>query len=423
MLDIQFIRENKELVQKAAKNKNIDIDIDELLALDEKRREIQRKGDELRTRKNEIAEALKDDAQRTPEMIEEGKKIKDELAALENNEITTAFQELMLKVPNIPSNDTPIGPDESSNEEVKVVGEIPQFDFEIKDHIELGTSLNILDLERGVKVSGFRGYILKNEGAQMHFALLQYVFNKLISKGFSPMTAPAIVREEALMGMGQFPAHKAEVFTLATSEGEEPKYLAGTAEVGLLGQFSDEIVQKSELPLKLVGFSPCYRSEAGSHGKDTKGLYRVHEFMKVEQLIIAEADMGKGFELHEELLAISEEILQDLKIPYHVIITATGDQGQGKVKMYDIESWMPARGKYGETHSNSFLSDWQARRANIRYKDGNEMKYVYTLNNTAIALPRVLVALWENYQNADGSVSIPEVLVPYMQGITKIEKK
>ncbi len=423
MLDIQFIRDNQELVATAARNKNIDLNVAQLIELDDRRRELQQQIDELRAQRNKISDMLQDAAQRTPEVIETGKRLKEETAALEEDhrQVLESFFTLMLKVPNIPSADTPVGKDDTENVEIKKHGEVPVFDFPLRDHVELGTSLGLLDLEKGVAISGFRGYFLKNEGAQMHMAVLQYVFNKLIAKGYTPMTAPAIVREEPLLNMGQFPGHREETYRLAGKEGEEDKYLAGTAEVGLLSYFADEIIDAQQLPIKLCGFSPCYRAEAGSHGKDTKGLYRVHEFMKIEQLVIARNDLEASLKIHEELLAVSEEILQDLGLPYRVIITCTGDQGQGKHKMYDVETWMPSREKYGETHSNSLLTDWQARRANIRYKEGDQIVYAHTLNNTAIASPRILIALWENYQQADGSIRIPEALVPYMGGKTIIQ--
>ena len=262
----------------------------------------------------------------------------------------------------------------------------------------------------------------------MHLAILQYSLNKLIAKGFTPMITPTIVREEALYSMGQFPLHKAETFKLANAvevdeDKRENRYLAGTSEVALVNYYANEIIDKAKLPIKFCGFSQCFRSEAGSYGKDTKGIYRIHEFAKIEQVIIAENNIDKSLEILEDLRQISEEILSDLKLPYRVLSICTGDMGLGKYKMYDLESWMPARGNYGETHSDSFLTDWQARRANIRYKDGEEIKFVHTLNNTAIASPRVLIAIWENYQQADGSIIVPDVLRPYMNGVTAIKKK
>lgn len=430
MLDITFIRENKEEILKAIKNKNVKLDLDRLLSLDVSRCELQGKIDELRSRRNALAESLQDAATRTPEKLEEGKKLKEELAILEGkaNEIVPEYDALMFQVPNVYSGDTPIGKDDSENVEVVKVGEPTTFDFTIKDHIQLGQDLDILDLERGVKVGGFRGYFLKNEGAQMHLAVLQYCLNKLIAKGFTPMIAPTIVRDSALTSMGQFPAYKDQVYKLTNAvevaEAEkENRYLAGTSEVALVSYYADEIVDKSKLPIKMCGFSQCYRSEVGSYGKDTKGIYRIHEFAKIEQVVLAENDLEKSLEILEELREISAEILSDFKLPYRVLSICTGDMSLGKYKAYDLEAWMPSREKYGETHSDSFLTDWQAHRANIRYKDGTETKYVHTLNDTAVASPRILIALWENNQQADGSILIPEVLVPYMGGKTKINRK
>lgn len=427
MLDIQFIRDNKERVIKAVEAKNMHVDLDELLKLDDLRKTLQQQGDELRKQRNEIAEKLQDPSTRTPEMMEVGKKIKEEIAIIEKetNLVVSSLMALMMKVPNVYSEDTPIGATDDENVEIAQHGTIPSFSFHIKDHIEIGQNLDIIDLDRGVKVSGFRGYFLKNEGAQLHLAVLMYTFNKLVAKGFTPFIVPTIVKEETLVSMGQFPAHRGETYEVLSGgreEGEQ-KFLAGTAEVGLLSYFADEIIDENQLPLKMVGFSPSYRSEAGSHGKDTKGLYRVHEFAKIEQLILGKNDLTASLELLEELRGISEEILQDLGLPYRVLSICTGDMGQGKYKMYDLETWMPSRNNYGETHSDSLLTDWQARRANIRYKKGESLEYVHTLNNTAIASPRILIALLENYQNEDGSITIPEVLRPYMQGKTIIQRK
>ncbi len=427
MLDIQFIRQYKDRVLEAAQAKNIQIDLDELLRLDDLRKILQQQGDELRKQKNEIAEKLQDASTRTPEMMEVGKKIKEEVAIIEKETdlVMNSLMELMMKVPNVYSDDTPLGTSDVDNVEIAQHGQIPTFSYPIKDHITIGTELDIIDLERGVKVSGFRGYFLKNEGAQLHMAVLMYTFNKLIAKGFTPFIVPTIVKEETLVSMGQFPAHASETYEVLSGGREEgeKKFLAGTAEVGLLSYFADEIIDESKLPLKMVGFSPSYRSEAGSHGKDTKGLYRVHEFAKIEQTILAENNIETSLKLLEELRGISEEILQDLELPYRVLSICTGDMGQGKYKMYDLETWMPSRNNYGETHSDSLLTDWQARRANIRYKKEGGLEFVHTLNNTAIASPRILIALLENFQNEDGSVQIPTVLQPYMQGKTTIQKK
>jgi seryl-tRNA synthetase len=433
MLDINFIRANLKELEKVTKQKGIEIDYKLLLKLDDQRRDLIAKIDELRKKRNEIANLLKDPKQRNERVMSEGKEIKDEIVDLEAKckKIMEEYDVIMLRVPNVVSKDTPIGKDDKDNKEVDKWGKIPKFKFDIKDHIQLGKDLDLIDLERGVKVSGFRGYYLKNEAAEMHMALLTYAMNKLIAKGFSPFITPTLVRSMALTGSGHFPASKDEIYQIQNpgklDSGEiisEPLYLSGTSEPALLAYRADEILKEEELPLKYCGFSTCYRSEAGSYGKDTKGLYRLHEFMKVEQVLICKADIKEGLKFLEELRGIAEEILQDLKLPYHVVSVCTADMGAGKYKMYDLETWMPSRNAYCETHSDSFLTDWQARRLNLKYKakDG-EVKYAYTLNNTGLASPRILIAIWENYQNEDGSITIPEVIRPYMGNRDKIVKK
>jgi len=433
MLDINFIRENLKELEKVSKQKGVEIDYKQLLKLDDKRRDLIAKIDDLRKRRNEIANLLKDPKQRNEKVISEGKEIKNEITELETKYkvVLEEYEIIMLRVPNVISKDTPVGKDDKDNKEVATWGKIPKFKFAIKDHMQLGKELDLIDLERGVKVSGFRGYYLKNEAAEMHMALLNYAFNKLVEKGFTPFITPTLVRSMALTGSGHFPASKDEIYQIQNpgkqESGElisEPLYLSGTSEPALLAYRADETLKEEELPLKYCGFSTCYRSEAGSYGKDAKGLYRLHEFMKVEQVVICPADIKLGLKYLEELRGIAEEILQDLKLPYHVVAVCTADMGAGKYKMYDIETWMPSRNAYSETHSDSFLTDWQARRLNLKYKtkDG-ELKYAFTLNNTGLASPRILIAIWENYQNEDGSITIPEVIRPYMGGRAKIEKK
>jgi len=432
MLDINFIKDNLKDIKKVTKDKGIDLNYEILLKLDKNRRELIQQIEELRQQRNKNAELLKDPKKRTKKLIEDGKKLKEQLSVQESdyNKVRKQYEEIMYKVPNLVSKDTPIGLDESANKVVQKKGKIPKFNFKIKDHLDLGKDLDILDVDRGVKVSGFRGYYLKNEGAQMHMALLMYVFNKLIAKGFTPFIPPTLVREMALLGSGHFPEGKEEIYQIGNpgklESGEKIKesmYLAGTSEPALLAYRADEILTEEELPLKYCGFSACYRSEIGSYGKDTKGIYRLHEFWKIEQVIICKNDIKKGLDYLEELRKIAEEILTDLKLPYQVLLMCTGDMGAGKYKMYDIETWMPSRNAYSETHSDSFLTDWQARRLNIKYKDKkNKSKFVYTLNNTAIASPRILIALWENYQNKDGSITVPEVIRPFMGNLDKITK-
>jgi seryl-tRNA synthetase len=438
MLDIKYIRENAEGIKEAARLKNIKVDIDRLLLLDEKRRGLQTKADETRARRNELAQAGKK-GKPSPEQIEEGKNIKAEIANIEGELAATEeeYLALMAKVPTIPSPDTPIGKDDSENVEIYRWGEATKFDFEPKDHMQIGRELDLIDIERGTKVAGFRGYYLKNEAATLQLALMMYALAKLIGKGFTPMITPTLVREFALFGSGYFsgkeydPA-KDEIYKIANEEIEsdgkankEHKFLIGTAEPSLLAYHAGEVLEEKNLPLKICGFSPCYRSEIGSYGKDTQGIYRVHEFMKVEQVCIAPADIGLADKLHLEMLGISKEIHEELGLPYRVLQICTGDMSAGKYKMFDMEAWIPSRQGYGETCSASNFLDWQSRRLNVKYRTrDNERKYVYMLNNTAIASARTIIAILENFQEADGSVVIPEVLRQYMPGqIDRITKK
>ncbi|OGE32108.1 serine--tRNA ligase [Candidatus Daviesbacteria bacterium RIFCSPHIGHO2_01_FULL_44_29] len=420
MLDINFIRDNKEIIKKAITDKGIDLDLENLLEIDQARRDLILKVEELRRKRNAAAQ-LRD--------IEKGKAIKQELGTLEKElaEIENRFKEMMLFIPNIPSLDSPIGPDSLSNVEIKKWGENPQFSFTPKDHVELSKALGIVDFEAGVKVSGFRGYFLKGQGALLHLAVLNYALGKIVKAGFTPMIPPTLVSERVLIGSGHFPFGKEGIYQIANpgkiETGEEiknPVFLVGTSEPSLLGYFADRTLSEAELPIKVAGISSCYRSEVGDYGRDTKGLYRVHEFAKVEQVVICRNDLAESEKLFGEIQQISEGILQELGIPYHVIVTSTGDMGAGKYQMNDIEAWMPGRGSYGETHSNSNLTDWQARRLNLKFKDkAGETHLCYTLNNTVIASPRVLIAILENFQQEDGSVIIPEALRPYT-GFDKI---
>lgn len=399
MLDIKFIRENLEACKAAAVNKNREVNWDDLLAHDDKRRELIGASEKLREERNKLSR----------EDIERGKSIKQELKAIEDELRSTEekFGLLMLTVPNVPDASVPVGKDASGNVEVRKWGKVPKFNFTPKDHIELAKSLDLIDFERGAKVGGSRAYFLKNEAAQLEFAVLFYTFNKLVAKGYTPIIAPSLVKEFTLFGNGQFPWGREEVYRME----KDDVFLAGTAEVPVTAYLSDEILNESDLPKKFVAFSPCFRREAGSYGKDTRGVYRLHQFNKVEQVIISKAETSTSITLHEELLANSEEILQDLELPYRVLLMCTGDMGEPQVKKYDIETWMPGRGAYGETMSDSFMGDFQARRLKIRYKtkEGKTL-FVHTLNNTAIASPRILIAILENNQQADGSVIIPKVL-------------
>ena len=415
MLSLDYIRNNKAKVIEAAKNKNSLVDIDKIILLDSQRRELILKIQTIRVERNKSSHQKPD-----AEVIKRGKEIKEELKNLESNlaEIEKKINELLSQVPNVPLDEVPIGKDESENVEIRKSGTLPKFDFKPKSHIELGLNLDILDLERGAKISGFRGYFLKNQAAQLQLALLFYVFQKLVKKGYTPLIAPAIVKGFTLFGTGQFPWGEQEVYKL----NDEDAYLAGTAEVPVTAYFSGEILNEADLPKKFVAFSPCFRREAGAYGKDTKGLYRVHEFWKIEQVIIGKNNIEEAKKLHEELQKNCEEILEDLKLPYRVLLMCTGDMGEPQIKKYDTETWMPSKQAYGETMSNSIMGDFQTRRLKIKYrKKDNTTEYCFSLNNTALASPRILIAILENYQQKDGSIVIPEVLQSLI-GIKKISK-
>lgn len=404
MLSLDFIRANKQKVIDAAKNKNRKVDIDKILSLDDERRELIQKIQVLREERNKTSHQKPDE-----KTIVRGKEIKEELKKFEESLNSTSVQldSLLSFVPNVPLLEVPIGADESGNIEVKKWGEPRKFDFDVKSHLDLGRSLDLFDLERGVKVSGFRGYFLKNQGATLQFALLFHVFTKLIKKGYTPIIAPAIVKKLTLFGTGQFPWSEQEAYTLNDTDA----YLAGTAEQPVTSYYAGEILNEKDLPKKFVAFSPCFRKEAGSYGKDLKGLYRVHEFWKIEQVIIGKNNIEEAKKLHEELQKNCEEILEELNLPYRVLLMCTGDMGEPQIKKYDTETWMPSRNAYGETMSNSIMGDFQTRRLKIKYrkKDGST-EYCFSLNNTALASPRILIAILENYQQKDGSINVPEVL-------------
>lgn len=415
MLDIAFIRENLELCKTAATNKNRQVDWEQLLARDDRRKALLVQVEQLRQERNTLAKT------RSDESIERGKAIKLELKTLEDElrTVEEQLEQLLLTVPNVPHESVPVGKDSGDNVVIKTHGDIPTFPFTPKDHIALARDLDLIDFERGAKVGGFRAYFLKNEAAQLELAIIMYALQKLVAKGYTPLIAPSLVRDFTFVGNGQFPWGKEEVYHLE----KDDLYLAGTAEVPVTAYYSGEILPEAELPQKFVAFSPCYRREAGSYGKDTKGVYRVHQFNKIEQVIISTNDLETSFTLHEELLRNSEEILQDLQLPYRVLLMCTGDMGEPQVKKYDVETWMPGRNEYGETMSNSVMGDFQARRLKMKYRtrDGKTL-YCHTLNNTAIASPRILIAIFENYQQEDGSIRIPSVLQPYL-GKERITRK
>jgi seryl-tRNA synthetase len=427
MLDIKFIRENAELVQAGAKKKHIDFDVSKLLEVDDKRKAVSQQVEEKRAIQNKVSEDVaragqSGNIEEKNRLIGEMQPLKEEMQKLEEKlkEIMTEWQKLMVSVPNIPDVSVPDGEDDSANVEVKQWGEIPKFDFTPKDHLEIMENLDLADFETGAKVAGFRGYFLKNEGAELEFALWQLSID-LFRKNhpeYSMMIVPSLVKRDTLLGSGYLPQGEDDLYHTQDND-----YLAGTAEVATMSYFSDKVLDKKDLPKKVFAFSPAFRREAGSHSKDVKGLYRVHEFMKFEQVIICEASHEESVKFHEELLKNAEDILQALELPYHVVINCGADLGLGQVKKYDIETWMPSKEKYGETHSCSYFHDFQTRRLNIRYRDAEgKLRFAHSLNNTALATPRILIQVLENYQNTDGTVSIPKALQPYMGGKEKISR-
>ncbi len=420
MLDIKFIRENADLVQDGARKKHIDFDVKKLIELDDKRKEISQKLDEKRAKQNEVSVQIPNVPKEEKEaLIRKMIPIKESIRNMEEElkNVMIEWQKMMIAVPNIPDMSVPEGESDAENQEIKQWGEKPKFDFEPKSHIELMQSLNLVDFDRGSKVAGFRGYFLKNEAVLLQFALWNFVQEHFIKKGFSQMIVPSLVKREVFLGTGYIPQGEEDLYK--TQDGD---YLSGTAEVATMGYYMDEVLDKKDLPKKIISFSPCFRREAGAHGKDTKGLVRVHEFYKLEQVILCEASHESSVKFHEEIQQNTEEIMQALGLHYRVVINCAGDLGLGQVKKYDTEAWIPSENTYRETGSASYFHDFQTRRLNIKYRDADgKMKFAHSLNNTALS-GRPLIAIIENYQNADGSITIPEVLRPYMGGREKIQK-
>lgn len=422
MLDKKFIRENAEAVRHAIQVKRVELDLDQLLALDKKVLDLNKKIQDLQTERNSNAAKMKQ-KDISPEarqaVIERGRAIGEELKTL-TPEVAKAEDDLnalLLLVPNIPDASVPIGLDDSENVEVKRWGVLPEFDFQPRDHVELLEMHRWAEFERVAKIAGSRSYSLKNEALLLELSLHRMALDVLRTHEFDLISLPSMARDFAFVGTGHFPTGRDQVYYLPADD----LYLAGTAEVPANALHKDEILNESDLPVLYAAYSPCFRREAGSSGRDVRGLIRVHQFSKVEQYIMCRNDPAESARWHQTLLAISEEIVQMLELPYHVVEVCTGDMGAGKVKMYDVECWVPSEQKYRETHSCSNLGDWQARRTNLRYRDSEgKVRFVHTLNNTAIATPRILVPLLENHQQADGSIRVPRALQPYMGGADKL---
>ncbi len=444
MIDIKQIRENPEKFKKAAKDKNFDVNIDTLLALDEQIREVKTQLQDIATQKNLISKSI-------PKLLDNDKetafaklmelkekeqdiKIRGQISVrwlnmelekadskLNIDEALREFDKLALQVPQPTDDDVPLGKDDTGNVEIRKEGQIRHFDFEPKDHVQLGLALGIIDIERGVKLAGTRNYFLKGDGALLHWAILRFAMDFMVDKGYVPMSVPLLMKDEAMRGTGYYPGSEDQTYRME----KDQLNLAGTAEVPLTAYRMGEILSAEELPLKYVASSSCFRREAGAAGKDTYGLYRIHQFDKVEQVVICENSVEQSNKFHDEILANAEAVMQALELPYRVANVCTGDLGRGQAKKFDIEAWMPSRGNYCETHSASKFYDFQARRMNLRYKDPATKKnqFCHTLNNTVIASPRILIPLLELYQNPDGSITMPKALRPYMNGKEKITKK
>ncbi len=444
MLDLKFVRENPEAVRQGARAKNISIDLDELLQLDAQLRKAQQQLQDLTTEQNRLSKevgtlmgCLKAEKapakrqaleQQAAAMRHRPAAIKLERAALEEQikSLLPRIDALLLTLPLPPDDDVPRGASSQENVELRRHGNIPTFTFTPKSHVELGETLHLFDVPRGVKLAGSRSYFLTGTGAMLHQAVLRLAMDMMVfEKGFHPMTVPVLVREVAMRGTGFFPAGREQAYRVgeASETAEEERFLTGTGEVSLTAYYMDEILEESVLPLKLVTASTCFRREAGTYGKDTTGLYRIHQFDKVEQVIICRNDREESIRWHQQILANSEEVLQRLNLPYRVMQCCTGDLGPKNASMIDIETWMPSRNAYGETHSASRLYDFQARRCHLRYRDTDgRVRHCHTLNNTVIASPRILIPILELYQNEDGTVRVPDALQPYMGGLKLISR-
>jgi seryl-tRNA synthetase len=424
MLEMNWIKDNQELVRNTATWKRVDFPLDELLNWDEKRRSLRQETEQIRAERNgltkEVEQLLRKGDRPAGEIVKaQVRELNNRLNLLEAdlNEAERCCRELMLLAPNPVSQDTPIGHDDNDNLELRLNGAVPEFGFTPRDHVELGELHDIIDIPRGVKAGGPRSYVLKGVGLMLHLAVQRLALDVLTARGFTVMDVPVIVRPEALERTGFFPGGMDQTYELSGDN----RWLVGTSEVSLVSLYSDEIVEL-DTPMRLAGMSTCFRREVGSAGRDVRGLYRVHQFSKIEQVVLCRNDEGVSDHMLHEILANAEHILQLLELPYRVMAVCTGDMSLKTHKQYDIETWMPSRGAYGETHSASNLLDFQARRSGIRYRNADgRLQYCHTLNNTAVATPRILIPLLENHQQEDGSIYIPQALRKYMDGLERLE--
>jgi seryl-tRNA synthetase len=421
MIDIRIIRETPQRFKDAAQAKGFDVDIDRLLKVDTALKSAKQKLQDISTEKNRLGKSI-------PKLTgQEKESALNQLAQLKQQEadydqdvkrLQPQFDELILQVAQPADDGVPLGKDDTENVEIRKEGKVREFDFEPKDHVQLGTALGIIDIERGVKLAGTRNYLLKGDGALLHWAVLRFAIDFMVDRGYVPMSVPVLMKDEPMTGTGFFPGSEDQTYQME----KDQLNLAGTAEVPLTAYHMGEILKAEQLPLKYFALSTCFRREAGAAGKDTYGLYRIHQFDKVEQVVVCKNSVEQSNKFHDEILANSEAVMQVLELPYRIVNVCTGDLGRGQARKFDIEAWMPSRQNYCETHSASKLYDFQARRLNLRYKDPAAKKnlFCHTLNNTVIASPRILIPILELYQDSDGSVTIPEVLRPYMNGKEKL---
>jgi seryl-tRNA synthetase len=420
VLDLRFIRENVAAVEENCRNRGVAADVRLVVELADRRSALIQELNELKQRQNQLAKSVgrESDEDARQRLIEESRAMKEHIPQKEAElaQVEERLREEQLKIPNITHPDAPIGKDDSENVEIRRWGEIPEFDFDVKDHVELGDSLGIIDFEAGTKVAGSKFYFLRGDAVLLELGLVRYAMDILIEHGYQPTITSDLARDEHLVGTGFIPrGPETQIYSVEDSD----LSLIATAEITLAGSLADEIVEDEELPIRLAGLSHCFRTEAGSHGRASRGLYRVHQFTKVEMFAFTTPEESEA--LHQEMLEIEERIFQGLGLPYRVVDICTGDLGGAAYRKYDLEAWMPGRGEFGEVTSTSNTTDYQARRLRIRHrKDGGRPQLLHTLNGTALAISRALIAILEVYQQHDGSVLLPKVLIPYV-GRERIE--
>lgn len=414
MLDLKFIRENARAVEENCKHRGVEADVGLVVELADRRSELIQELNELKQRQNRMAKGIgkERDEEARGRLIEESRTMKERIPAKETelHEVEERLRDEQLKIPNMTHPDSPIGKDDSENVEIRRSGEIPEFAFEPRDHVEIGDLLGIIDFEAGAKTTGSKFYFLRGDAVLLELGLIRYAMDILMERGYEPTITPDLARDEALVGTGFIPrGPETQIYSVEDSD----LSMIATAEITLAGQHTDEILDEDRLPLRYAGLSHCFRTEAGSHGRASRGLYRVHQFTKVEMFAFATPEQSEG--IHDEMVEIEEIIFQGLGLPYRVVDICTGDLGGAAYRKYDLEAWMPGRNDFGEVTSTSNTTDYQARRLRIRYRqDGGRPQLLHTLNGTALAMSRALIALLEIYQREDGSVKLPEVLVPYV---------